>query len=259
LENLFKGESKNVVLAETGGSEEFAYRLFGSSPFSVYDRYAWMEGYFADEFADPNGSDFFFSSKEASVVTFAKEKFFVKSSVPSAKLKSSSAPKMEEGFVLNPSWFTMDEIARELEDKIYEKAELDEDLRVRSYEGIPINFDAEAFVRRLLAIEDGEALFKELEDYPKRLAGTFDYSKFRKISKCPVCGLGNVYDSEKAYFCDSCDFKMLKKSPRYGITISKRLFHQLVKYKSAETYYEGEIKKVKLSKGREGWMNVIVY
>jgi len=256
-----KGKSANVLKGESDRGETFAYRLFNPDNFfDIANKYIFLDILFNDVYADPNVMhhvrEIYGECRDCSVAEFNGFRYLIKNGAVSFEFREYAKPKLEEGFIFVKDYFSYDELNYEITDKIYENSLVNEDLEIVSYDSIPINFEAEEYIKKVLSIEDTDNLIKEINLYKNRLENLFEYNKFKHITKCPNCIEGKIYENDYVYFCNNCDFKFFKQNRAYNVKINKRLFTLLMKYKTIEIFYKGEIKKVKLVKGKGGWYNL---
>lgn len=256
-----KGKSVNILKGISEKGETFAYRLFNfSNFFDISNKYIFLDILFNDVYADPNVmhhiNEIYGNCDKCSVVEFNGFRYLVKEGAVTFEFREYAKPKLEEGFVFAKDYFSYDEIVYELTDKIYENSLVNEDLEIISYDAVPINFSAEEYIKKILSIENEGDLVKEINLYKNRLENLFEYNKFKHITKCPNCIEGKIYENDYVYFCNNCNFKFFKQNKAYNVKINKRLFTLLMKYKIIEIFYKGEIKKVKLVKGKNGWYNL---
>jgi hypothetical protein len=262
LDYYFKNKkSKNILKGSSEKGEIFAYMLFNKDNiFDISNKYIFMDILFNDVYADPNVmnsiNETYDDCKECSIVNFNGNSYLVKNGIIHFEFMEYSKPKLEEGFIFVRDYFTFDDISYQLTERIYENSVLSEDLEVLSYDAIPINFNILEYLKKVLSIEDDDKLIKELNLYKNRLENLFEYKKFKYIFKCPNCMEGKIYENDYVYFCNNCDFRFLKQNRSYNIKVNKRLFTLLMKYKIIEIFYKGEIRKVKLVKGKNGWYNL---
>ena len=262
LDAMFREkESRNVIKGTSDLGEIFAYRMFDEKNiFGITNKYMFLDILFNDIYFDPNVMNNILEKYRNfngfNIFDFDGRFYLTKENIVFFDYKQPARPKIEEGFILTKDYFTFDEINYELTEKIYENSLISEDLEIISYDPVPLNFDIENFVERMLSIENDDDLVNELNLYTKRLSELVQYSRFKPIISCPECIDGKIFENDYIYFCNKCDFKFLKHNKAYNLKINKRLFILLVKYKITEIYYKGEIRKIKFVKGENGWFNI---
>jgi hypothetical protein len=260
LDGLFKNKkSKNILKGKSDKGEIFFYKCFDTkNPFNIKNKYIFMDILFNDVYADPNAFNHIFEyygNRKFGISEYNNGYFLSKNDVVFFEFEEYSKPKLEEGFTYAVDYFTYDELGYELSNEIFEYSVISDDLEVLDYESIPLNLNVENYIKEIIRKDNDSEIVKELNLLCERFQNLFDYGRYKPVIKCPECIDGRIYENDYVYFCDKCDFKFFKNNKTFGI-FNKRLFTLLMKYKTIELFYKGEIRKVRISKGKGGWYNV---